>query len=480
MSNDDDQRNPDRTIIRPARTGSSGPPPAPRLEPGATSQTGNEWQPPSTGGAAPPYPQYPASGYDPAPVYPSRGIPGAPEGAELSFADAEPELHGPEPLVAAASRLIRLGGELRMMPLAPDLPKLRDLIVRERNAFAARARNLGVDMGTIQVADYTLCAFIDDAVMTTPWGKGSSWSTPSLLAQFHNDTRGGEVVFNIAAQMEQDPRREPRLLELVYQCLSLGFEGRMALIPQGQARLAHHREGLHNVIGRMRAPPTGDLSPQWRGKPISAVVRAPLIPLWAALAGIAALALLLFSLLFLRLSAQSDAALAALSETVGIAPLAAPPPPASPMPGFERMRSILQPDIDAGRVELLREGGDVVIRLVNQGVFESSSAELARDLSDTFGRIAEAAMIAGGPLKIRGHTDNQPVKPSLRYPSNQALSEARAEAVRGGLVDAGVPADQMSAAGYADSQPIAANDSPAGRQENRRVEIRVASNAAWE
>lgn len=494
MSNDENPPGPDRTIIRPSRRAAPPAPAAPLppaspypAEPQQQQQQGGGWEQP--GGANPPaWSQAPAQPYpappppEPvaAPAYPPAPPHAAIAGAELSFSEGEPELHGPEPLVAAASRLIRLGGELRTMPVAPDLVRLRALVVRERAAFAARAQRLGVEAATVRLADYTLCAFIDDAVMTTPWGNGSAWTKPTLLAEFHNDTRGGEAVFNIASHMEQDPRREPRLLELVYLCLSLGFEGRMAMVPQGEARLSNHRDGLHNVIRRMREAPVGDLSPQWRGKATPATIRAPLVPLWAALAGIAAVALLVFSVLYFRLSAQSDAAIASLSETVGTAPLTAPPAPAAPLPGFAQMGSILQPDIDAGRVKLLREGGDVVIRLVNQGVFESGTAELARDLSDTFGRIAQAAKIAGGPLKISGHTDNQPVKATLSYPSNQALSEARANAVRDGLAKAGIADSQLSATGYADSQPIADNATPAGRQENRRVEIRVASNAAWE
>lgn len=69
-------------------------------------------------------------------------------------------------------------------------------------------------------------------------------------------------------------------------------------------------------------------------------------------------------------------------------------------------------------------------------------------------------------LRIEGHTDNvgQP-------PANQALSEARAAAVKAWLVAAGIPASRMETTGFGDTRPVAANAEEAGRAQNRRVEL---------
>lgn len=73
-------------------------------------------------------------------------------------------------------------------------------------------------------------------------------------------------------------------------------------------------------------------------------------------------------------------------------------------------------------------------------------------------------------LEISGHTDNTG---SLRI--NQKLSAARAKAVVDYLVSSGIPQEQLVSQGYADSQPVAANDTPEGREQNRRVEFKVLS-----
>lgn len=69
-------------------------------------------------------------------------------------------------------------------------------------------------------------------------------------------------------------------------------------------------------------------------------------------------------------------------------------------------------------------------------------------------------------LRIEGHTDNvgQPA-------ANQALSEARATAVKAWLVAAGIGSGRMETAGFGDTRPVAANDGDAGRALNRRVEL---------
>ena len=71
-------------------------------------------------------------------------------------------------------------------------------------------------------------------------------------------------------------------------------------------------------------------------------------------------------------------------------------------------------------------------------------------------------------VEVAGHTDS--VGPD---DYNQQLSQARAESVREYLVDHGVPPEQVTAQGYGESEPVATNDTEEGRQENRRVEIRI-------
>ncbi len=75
-------------------------------------------------------------------------------------------------------------------------------------------------------------------------------------------------------------------------------------------------------------------------------------------------------------------------------------------------------------------------------------------------------------LAVEGHTDSIGTD---EY--NRQLSEQRAEAVRDYLVQQGIKSDAITASGFGKSEPVASNDTPEGRQQNRRVELVVSGNA---
>jgi OmpA-OmpF porin, OOP family len=83
---------------------------------------------------------------------------------------------------------------------------------------------------------------------------------------------------------------------------------------------------------------------------------------------------------------------------------------------------------------------------------------------------AAAALMGQQDLKVEigGHTDAQGSDAA-----NQRLSQRRADAVRQYLIDKGVAAGRLTAKGYGEAQPVASNDTPAGRAENRRVEFKI-------
>ncbi|HKW15216.1 MAG TPA: OmpA family protein, partial [Candidatus Krumholzibacteria bacterium] len=90
-----------------------------------------------------------------------------------------------------------------------------------------------------------------------------------------------------------------------------------------------------------------------------------------------------------------------------------------------------------------------------------------------------AAFLIGHPgwlVMIDGHTDNVPIHSSL-YASNRELSTARASAVREALAGMGVAWERVLVNGYADTRPIASNETPDGRSMNRRVEVSLVSPA---
>src|SRR6202165_1492259 len=110
----------------------------------------------------------------------------------------------------------------------------------------------------------------------------------------------------------------------------------------------------------------------------------------------------------------------------------------------------------------------VVLRGVT---FETGRSALKPD-SYTILDIVAASLVANPAIKIEiaGHTDN-----TGSPATNMRLSQARADAVRAYLASKGVAPDRMVAKGYGPSEPIAPNTTPAGRAQNRRVELRQIS-----
>jgi chemotaxis protein MotB len=124
----------------------------------------------------------------------------------------------------------------------------------------------------------------------------------------------------------------------------------------------------------------------------------------------------------------------------------------------------------------VQQRGLVITVLADQVLFQPGSATLEPAASPVLDAIAESLRALPNPVTVEGHTDNVPVGPGSRYSSNWELSTARATTVLRTLVERdGIDPQRMSAAGYADTRPIASNDDPAGRSRNRRVELVVRS-----
>ncbi|MEZ5266836.1 MAG: flagellar motor protein MotB [Acidimicrobiia bacterium] len=123
--------------------------------------------------------------------------------------------------------------------------------------------------------------------------------------------------------------------------------------------------------------------------------------------------------------------------------------------------------------------GLVITVVTDEVVFGSGSAEFGDGGRNILGVVGQALAASDNPIRVEGHTDDVPIN-TAQYPSNWELSTARAGAVvrffqsaNGGAI----PAGQITAAGFADTKPIAGNDTAEGRARNRRVEVIVESDA---
>jgi len=113
----------------------------------------------------------------------------------------------------------------------------------------------------------------------------------------------------------------------------------------------------------------------------------------------------------------------------------------------------------------------VVLVLPEKIFFDPGKADLLDPALPFLDRVAELIKNLSNDVKVEGHTDNVPMN-SYQYPSNWELSAARASRVVRYFIDNhGLDPDRFIATGYADTEPVAPNDTPENRQKNRRVEI---------
>lgn len=122
------------------------------------------------------------------------------------------------------------------------------------------------------------------------------------------------------------------------------------------------------------------------------------------------------------------------------------------------------------KVEMLERG--LVITFVAEVLFSSGKADLKDDSLKKLEKVSNVLTTTVKDLFIgvEGHTDNVPIKYS-GWKSNWQLSTARALSVLEFLEEKGVGSKRLSATGFGEHHPVATNDTPEGRQKNRRVEI---------
>ena len=139
----------------------------------------------------------------------------------------------------------------------------------------------------------------------------------------------------------------------------------------------------------------------------------------------------------------------------------------------EQFKNEFKSEIADGLVSIEHEGLKIIIRINEKGSFPSGQVTLHTGFESVMRKIAHAVSRAKGQIYIAGHTDNIPITTSA-YHSNWELSSIRAVTVAQFVLEqVGMDASRVVIEGYADTQPLVANDSDEHRAKNRRVEIRL-------
>jgi chemotaxis protein MotB len=137
----------------------------------------------------------------------------------------------------------------------------------------------------------------------------------------------------------------------------------------------------------------------------------------------------------------------------------------------QAIQKALSPEIQKHEVTMAMRREGLVVSLKEMGFFESGSATIRPDSLGAISRLAEVLRQREENLRVEGHTDNIPIHNS-HFASNWELSTTRAtEMIRLLITQFGLPASHLSAAGYAEFHPASGNDTPAGRAQNRRLDI---------
>lgn len=132
--------------------------------------------------------------------------------------------------------------------------------------------------------------------------------------------------------------------------------------------------------------------------------------------------------------------------------------------------------VDSGKLQIGFRNGQMVVKLPSSILFASGASELSPAGKAALADVARVLIdFKDRRFLVAGHTDNVPIK-TRTFRNNWVLSTARAVSVLEFMVAEGMPAASVAAAGYADQDPVAPNDTEPNKELNRRIEIILVPN----
>lgn len=379
------------------------------------------------------------------------------------------------PMMAAAAQALALAASMRSGRVQTPLAQIHAQVSQVVAAFDRTIAPL-YNEEQRRRARYAVAATFDDIAQNLPGqaNDGAEWARRSMVVQFFSENIGGDRFWQLVEDMLRQPHDNRDLIELFHACLAAGFEGRFRIMPDGKRRLHEIMTQLYAVLEHPRSLSQLEMAPHWRGEdePMRKVGFWTRILMAAgAAAGILLLIYLILRLILAQAGGPSMQGMRGVNpeQPLGlsrVAPAAAAPPSAQ----ATRLQQFLAPEISQGLVTVESDGTTVRVRTTVGQLFKSGSDELEPGRRNIFERIAAGVEGEPGDVSVDGHADSDRIA-TVTFPDNLALSKARAgrvaEIIKGGLSNPG----RVSSQGFGDSQPIASNDTAAGKSQNRRVEV---------
>lgn len=374
-------------------------------------------------------------------------------------------------LLLAAGDLLRALAEVPQQLNRQQIDVWHRLLKTELEDFTRLCEQLNVRREHMLAARYVLCTALDEAASLAPWNTSGSeadaWAGMSLLPHFHGERDGGEVVFMLLGRMAHASAEHLPVLELIHHVLSLGFTGHYRTHKDGLRQLEGIRHRLYGLVSESSAPMGRELSGRWRGASPGKFRLLRSVPVWAS-ASVLGLALVAqFGWSKYQLVHESSA----LEQRILALKQLQPDKAAEVVPAALGLRQLLADAIAQGRVTVdeSARGSTVVFR--GDGMFASGRAALSTASRELVVKVGTALNTVPGAVVVTGHTDNVPLQDP--HGINLALSQARAQEVAKVIAAQGVAAARIQATGRGATQPVASNDTAAGRAQNRRVVIEL-------
>lgn len=376
---------------------------------------------------------------------------------------------GTNRIIDAATTLIALAVELRNTPVVNNVDLLHKQCLNQMRDFENQLRKANVKIDDISDARYCLCTVIDETILNTPWGTNSMWSTKSLLSIFYKQTWGGEQFFALLESRMTNPAKNKDILEFMYVCLELGFEGKFRVDPNGYKQLEEYQDRLYRELSRLQGEMSNEIAPRWRSNVPDIINSTKKIPVWMVGLILAAILLGLYMTFSYKLSEQAEPVYKRFATLIPEIQIESENSQMY-VDYANQLRQLLATEIEMNKLMVVEKVDRVSIVILNGQMFDSGSAGLNEAYLPLLEKVGQVLATMPGTIEVVGHSDDQKIF-TARYHSNWELSLARANSVVRYLSGNDRIATRITAEGRGDAEPMYPNNSDANRAKNRRVEV---------
>lgn len=187
-------------------------------------------------------------------------------------------------LLGAASKILSVITQLKLTHAYQNAEKLKHFLQNELQSFQKKAEQLKYETESIFISRYILSATLDEIIEKTPWGIKSQWQNQALLQQEQQkETTAGERFFIILETICQNAKQFVDVIELMYICLSLGFEGKYKNATEAKQQLQQIKNHLYQLIRYERGEFSKILSPHLIKEKKSIITKKQRVSIWGSL-----------------------------------------------------------------------------------------------------------------------------------------------------------------------------------------------------